>query len=309
MKDTKQDQQTKSISEPRLPKEPFFTAKNITFIVSIIAGLAIIIATIKISNFDGSNNLLITGSFVGTVVAIVPLTLHKLKQMRRHDAIDKNLPAFLMALTSSVETGQSLIKAIEESANHDYGPLTSEVKNLRANLSWGMPINEAFDNFKKRVSTKMAKRVSTLLEHAVEVGGNVTKSLRVIQQHVSQLQSVEKERKATLQPYLFTIYISFIVFLAITLILVSQFFTQIEIVQQKLAESSKNSSLSVGMFSALAGIKVSDLNKIMLNMSIIEAIFGGLAAGKISEGSLVAGIKHVLIMAAMAIVSFVVIVR
>ena len=133
--------------------------------------------------------------------------------------------------------------------------------------------------------------------------------MKVIQQHVSELQNVEKERKAALQPYVFTIYIAFIVFLAITLILVSQFFAQIEVVQNKLAESSQNSKLSTGMFSALAGIKVADLDKIMLNMAIIEAIFGGLAAGKISEGSFVGGIKHVIIMAAMAIIAFMVIIK
>jgi len=39
-------------------------------------------------------------------------------------------------------------------------------------------------------------------------------------------------------------------------------------------------------------------------LSIIEAVFGGLAAGKIGGGSYVGGIKHIVIMIVMAVVAF-----
>jgi flagellar protein FlaJ len=39
-------------------------------------------------------------------------------------------------------------------------------------------------------------------------------------------------------------------------------------------------------------------------MSIIEAVFGGLVAGKIGAGTYVAGVKHIIVMIVMAIVAF-----
>jgi len=39
-------------------------------------------------------------------------------------------------------------------------------------------------------------------------------------------------------------------------------------------------------------------------MAIIEAVFGGLAAGKIGAGSYVAGTKHVVAMIVIAVVAF-----
>jgi len=42
----------------------------------------------------------------------------------------------------------------------------------------------------------------------------------------------------------------------------------------------------------------------MFHMSIIEAIFGGIAAGKIGEGSFIGGIKHMIIMVVLAIMAF-----
>ena len=42
----------------------------------------------------------------------------------------------------------------------------------------------------------------------------------------------------------------------------------------------------------------------LFNMAVIEAIFGGLAAGKIGAGSYMAGIKHVVGMIVIAIIAF-----
>ena len=39
-------------------------------------------------------------------------------------------------------------------------------------------------------------------------------------------------------------------------------------------------------------------------MAIVEAVFGGLAAGKIGSGSYVSGVKHIVIMVVIAIIAF-----
>ncbi len=114
---------------------------------------------------------------------------------------------------------------------------------------------------------------------------------------------MEKERKSALQPYTYTIYISFAVFIAITAILSTQFFTQIESVKELIA-SEKGTGTGNTMFSALSGININELDSILFNMAIIEAIFGGIAAGKIGSGSYVAGIKHVILMIVIAVVAF-----
>jgi len=58
------------------------------------------------------------------------------------------------------------------------------------------------------------------------------------------------------------------------------------------------------MFSSLADLDIGGLDKILFNMSIIQAVFGGLAAGKIGSGNYVSGIKHIVIMVIMAVIAF-----
>jgi len=243
------------------------------------------------------------GMIFGILITVVPLTLLQVKEVQRKDSIDRNLPLFLLALSSAVQSGANLLRAIEQTADRNMGALTPELKNLRANISWGLPMEEAFENFAQRTGTKMSKRVVVLLEMALKIGGDIRSNLEMIQKHVTELQNIEKERKSTLAPYTYTIYISFAVFLAIAVILSSQFFSEFAVVQEMILETP-GAAEGGGTFTSIASLDIDALNTILFNMSIIEAVFGGLAAGKIGSGSYVAGIKHIVIMIVMAVVAF-----
>ena len=240
----------------------------------------------------------------GVMAIVVPFAMKRIAETRRRDSIDSNLPIFLLSLVSAVESGLSLLRAVEDAADRQMGSLTPQLKNLRANISWGMPHREALDLFSKRVGTKLAKRVVMLLQISIDIGGDVNETLGLIQKHVTDMQNIEKERKSQLQPYIFTIYISFIVFIAVTLLLVSQFFTEIEIVQDQLRQIAEEKDIGLGMFGAILGVSVPEIVQIMFHMSIIEAIFGGIAAGKIGEGSFIGGIKHLIVMVVVTIIAF-----
>jgi flagellar protein FlaJ len=124
----------------------------------------------------------------------------------------------------------------------------------------------------------------------------------MIQQHVTDLQNLEKDRKASLAPYTYTIYISFAVFLGISVILSSQFFSEFLVIQKMLLDSP--GITEGGMFSSIINMDIEALNSILFNMSLIEAVFGGLAAGKIGSGNYVSGMKHIIVMIVMAVAAF-----
>jgi flagellar protein FlaJ len=273
--------------------------KSIMF--SIVASVSVIVISLQISQLVGSTMIKDVGVIFGIMVGIIPLTIHQLREVQRRDSVDRNMPVFLLALLSSVQSGSNLIKAIEQAAERNLGALTPELKNLRANISWGTPIEDAFENFAKKTGTRVSRRVTVLLEMAMKIGGDVTENLEMIQKHVSEMQNIEKSRKSALQPYTYTIYISFAVFLAVAVLLTTSFFTEIEKVQVGLLASHNAKD---GLFGSLATMDVSKLESALFNMAIIEAVFGGVAAGKIGSGSYVAGTKHVVVMIIMAVIAF-----
>lgn len=278
--------------------------KRKNLFLSIVGGVITIIIVLQLSQAIGNQTIRDVGIIMGIMVMVIPTAMQQLTETRRRESVDRNLPIFLLTLVSSVQSGASLLRAIEDAAKHNMGSLTPELLNLRANISWGMPYQEAFDNFTKRVGTRLAQRVGTLLQISMDIGGDIGSTLDLIQKHVTEMQNIEKERKSSLSPYIYTIYISFVVFLVVTVLLVHNFFSQITVVQEQLRQTAEARDVSLGLFGAILGVNVPSITSLMFNMSLIEAIFGGIAAGKIGEGSFIAGIKHVIIMIVLAIVVF-----
>ena len=293
-----------SLKNGELPKPSIYYSDKFKIgIASLIAAVFIFFVSNTISDlYSETNSIKEVGTVFALLAGIVPLTLLQLRDVQRKDSIDRNLPLFLLALTSAVQSGANLIKAIEHTADRNMGALTPELKNLRANISWGMPMDEALDNFATRTGTRMSRRIVILLEMAINVGGDIANNLEMIQKHVTELQNIEKERKSSLAPYTYTIYIAFAVFIGISVILSTQFFSEIANVQVLLKESVVQGQS--GMFSTLADLDIGGLDKILFNMSMIQAVFGGLAAGKIGSGNYVSGIKHIVIMVIMAVIAF-----
>lgn len=289
-------------ADVRLPRIPM--VKTEKFRVAVISGIASVFV-IALSFYLADSISGITrdvGIIFGVLAGVIPLTLLQLKEVQRKEGIDRHLPLFLLSLVSSIQSGSNLIQAIQLVPERNMGQLEPLLKNLKANISWGMSIEDGFENFAKKAGTRMAKRVTVLLEIAYKNGGNISENLETIQKHVTELRNLEKERKSALQPYTYTIYIAYAVFIAITVILSSQFFTQIESVKVLLEQSDLPDSGNV--FSALAGVRLDELDSTMFNMAIIESVFGGLAAGKIGTGSYVSGIKHVVVMIVIAVIAF-----
>ena len=287
--------------EVEMPKPSLMQSKKLKIGISS-AVAALVIISVSLHFFEGTSYRDV-GLIFGILAGVIPLTMLQLKEVQRRDSIDKNLPLFLLALSSAVQSGANLIRAIETTADRIMGALTPELKNLRANISWGMPIEDAFENFANKMGTKISRRVVVLLEMALKIGGDIRSNLEMIQKHVTELQNLEKERKSSLAPYTFTIYISFAVFIGIAVILSSQFFSEFEKVQELLVDTP-GASPDGAMFSSIAGMDIEALNTILFNMAIIEAVFGGLAAGKIGAGSYVAGIKHIIVMIVIAVIAF-----
>lgn len=302
-KSKKQRELDDRIPKGLVPSKSIIENKVLKIVLySIIGAISVIFVTQQIGNFSGSESITEVGLIFGIITGIVPVTLYQLKEVQRRDSVDKHMPVFLLALLSSVQSGANLIKAIEQTANRNLGALTGPLKNLKANMSWGMPMDEAFAHFADTTDTRIARRVTVLLEMALKIGGDIAENLEMIQKHVTEMQNIEKNRKSQLAPYTYTIYISYAVFLAVAVLLVTSFFTEIEKVQISIRE--QGSASEGGLFGSLADMDVGLMESALFNMAIIEAVFGGLAAGKIGAGSYVAGIKHVVAMIVIAVIAF-----
>src|SRR5208337_4032292 len=268
--------------------------KQLASAVSAALGIIIIVAS-ELSIFVLHNKMPFDWDsmiVVGIMVAIFPIAVLELIDIQWEHGIDKNIPRLLREIAESGKTGLTLTRAIEVSAERDYGPLTKELNVLVAQLSWGSSIEEAFHAFATRARTKLAQRTSDLIIEVARSGGDTQEVMEQVNKHIGELQSIDRERFAQMKPYAAVVYIAFGVFLFTDVLLIKSFFTQIVQLQAKIMATSGGGG--GGVFAGAAGVDVAFLKRVLYHAVIIQAIFGGLIAGKMSEGRLGAGLKHTL---------------
>ena len=241
---------------------------------------------------------------VGMIVATMPPSFVEFVDLRWQHGIDKNLPRLLREIAESGKTGLTLVRAIEVSADRDYGPLSPELKFLVAQISWGMSLEDALRAFAKRARTKLAQRCADLIAEVARSGGQTQDIMEQLNKHIWELQSIDRERYAQMRPYSAVVYIAFGVFLFTDIMLIRTFFTQIVQMQSKVAATSSVAGSAGSIFGGASSVDLNLLKTVLFHATIVQALIGGLVAGKMSEGKLGAGLKHVMLLLLITFLAF-----
>ncbi|MCW4017455.1 MAG: type II secretion system F family protein [Candidatus Bathyarchaeota archaeon] len=259
-----------------MPKIEKKTQKRITAVAGS-AALAIFLFGYFTVGFTSALDDYFVAAFV---VVLAPLAAVNYVNYRWQKGIDQNLPNLFRSIVQSQEVGMTLPQALEEAAKRDFGPLTPELKKMTVQMSWGYSLEEALAAFGKRVGTQLMQRILPLIIEASHSGGNVEKVFDPMGKFIQSNNLMEKERKAQTRPYILIIYIALVVFLFTIVLLFNTFFATAQ------GGSLMGSSIT----------EPAEMQRTFLHLTLVQGFFGGLAAGKMGEGSVGAGLKHSLIM-------------
>jgi len=218
--------------------------------------------------------------FFAVIIAVFPPTVLNYVDYKWRKAIDEHLPDLFRSVVQAQETGMTLPQALEEASKRDYGPLTTELKRMTAQISWGMSFEEALLALGRRVNTTLVQRTVPMIVEAGRSGGHVEKVFDPMGKFIQTTVLLEKERRTQTRPYIAIIYVAFFVFLFTIILLFKSFFVSIEGLP----------ILGAAVMSSL------EVQRMFFHMTSIQAFFGGLIAGKMGEGTTYAGLKHSLIM-------------
>lgn len=204
-----------------------------------------------------------------------------------------NLFVFLDDLKDLLQGGMNLVTAVEIMTKHDYGSLNEPIKRLSAQINIGIPFETSLDNVFGSIDSDLFKQVTHVISETTKVGGNIIKVFKSVSEYVSTINEMIEERKSKTFSTIFSSYFMFFVFIAIVLI--------IQIVFLPMLSSSSMSMTMGGAASSANSLKDVNFNKYFLYLIIVQGIFAGPAIGKISEGNAIAGVKHSVILLAIAV--------
>jgi flagellar protein FlaJ len=251
--------------------------KKITLIVSIILAIAITLFGFLV--FSGTT-IFDEFVFFAIIVLVFPSAILNYIDYKWRKAIDEHLPDLFRSIVQAQETGMTLPQALEEAAKRDYGPLTSELKKMTAQISWGMNFEDGLLTLGRRVNTVLVQRTLPMIIEASRSGGHVEKVFDPMGKFIQTTLLLDKERRTQTRPYIAIIYVAFFVFLFTIILLFRSFFAGVE-----------------GLpLLTTAMMQQSQMQRLFFHMTLIQAFFGGLVAGKMGDGTVSAGLKHSLVL-------------
>jgi pilus assembly protein TadC len=259
--------------------------KKTTKRISIISAATAIIFFIIASVFYLTSPTLDYMIVIALTIGVAPPSIVGVMHNRWKLKIEKATPDFLRDLATASRTGIPLQVALEHASKRIYGPLTSELQLLVANMSWGMNFNQALDEFGNRINLPLIKKATVLINTAAKHGGDLSNIFDSTAKYLDSINSWTQKRRQQTTPYVLIFYFSVFMFLFIIIIISNMMFTPL----------SQTGAGNVSFIKPIISQEAS--RRLFMHASLIEALFGGLIAGKINEDSFLDGLKHVTILA------------
>ncbi|HEC82475.1 MAG TPA: hypothetical protein ENI53_01135 [Thermoplasmatales archaeon] len=283
--------------EPETLKRILILSSSVVF-AGIFVALAILTQLGKIQSIGPvvlSTKNSIDFAIFAILVSIGPFGFYEYARYRKIDLLEERFPEFLRDLAESRKAGMTMARAVEMSAKGDYGYLTPEIKKMAVQISWGLPFSEALKRFGERIKTSLVQRTTTMVVKSSEAGGKVADVIEAAAKNVREIKILQAERRTEMKMYLMIIYISFFVFLAVIIALAGMFLP-------KLYEASTGGAASI--IGGGAGISLEEYRFIYICTVLSQAIGNGIVAGALSEGKVLAGLRHAAIMILIAYIVF-----
>ncbi len=159
------------------------------------------LASIIISAFTAITAFLITGYFVFSLVTFVvvlalpPFTI-KIIRSRRIVQIERQLPDFLLSLSSTLKSGAGLQVAFKSVAENTCAPLRQELDLLLKEQRMGLSFADSLKSFRSRISADSINITVSALMVCIHSGGNLSEILDNLSKTMRSRQAILGRIKA-----------------------------------------------------------------------------------------------------------------
>ena len=243
-------------------------------------------------------------------IAVIPPALYDSYEKSRIKRIDNEFPNMLRDIALSRRTGMTIPAAISLTAKGEYGPLTEGIKWMSTLLALGMSFPDVLNRFAERYRTPLIKRSIDIIIETERIGGEISKILEAVANDAYEYQVLKEKKSSAAMPFLAVGYLAFFIFLGIILVFQIQFLPMTAAVLAEDADVNVDVDVDVDAVAVPgAPIPVTPedidlLEMLFFHLLIIQGFCSGLFAGKIGEGSILAGLKHSIVLVLIAYLSY-----
>ena len=225
----------------------------------------------------------------GILTSIGPIGFYNHIKSKMKREIESRLPDFLREIASSTSSGMTIFDSIKSAAEGDHGKLTPELQMMSSQISWGIPVRDALENFAKRINTPAVKRMVVTINKSLDIGGNTSSIFEAAAKEIDQVKLVEEQRRAEMSLYSIVIFISFFVFLAVIIIINVTIIAEFIDIQAEI--KAETSTINVPGSMKMGEIDPIGIKNMFFAFVLVQSLGGGLLGGFMMDGKLSSGVR------------------
>ena len=304
--------------------------KEIKFLIISLAVSAILILIGVLSRDLGviGNSIILS-----TLVIVGPQIFFRHQKHKYLKEMETRFPTFLRDVVETIRSGMPFHQSVILNSNIDYGKLSIHVKKMAHQLSWAIPFDKVINYFSQRVkeSKKLSSGLRTIRE-SFKSGGDVISTLESVADSMIIVEESEKERKSLLSQYVILMYAISFMFIGIVVAINKLMIPIFQVAAESQAGAFGMGGMGLSLTNPCSqtigfGYMICQGFDVISNalgigsvfeeknigayyvslfflMSVIVSFCSGIVAGQISENSMVAGIKHSIVMVSAVVGSF-----
>jgi flagellar protein FlaJ len=225
------------------------------------------------------------GLIISSLILFTPAAVYEVLNSMRERGIFSGVTSFLREVVEVRKTGISPERAIERLAEMDFRQFTPILRAMANKLAWGATYQSIYEFIKRRVRNWLTKLNLFIFFDAIEVGGGTPDTLETLARFSEEIETIEATKRSSLRPLLLIPYIgmSILVFTSISLL---GFMREI-------------------LLQAGRPLAFDQFLRVFLPPIVLNSVMMGLVAGKLSEESVAAGFKHVVLILLIVFITFV----
>lgn len=283
------------------PRQALLRTPSLSLAVTVPLGVAWLIFTtdsLPTTPVAAALSLSVATVAIGVCAGYAVVYEHATRRRRR---LEQAVPAFLDLLANNNESGHSIMESLRSVADSDIA-LTPALEAMWRDIQWGVTADTALEGMASRIRSPSVTGAVTLLRNALHASSNIAPVVTIAASELRARQRRHRQQRQLMLSYLVVIYIAFLVFLGIIAALSAAFIPALETAAQHPTQGSPVAGVAGGS-QPTAGTRLA-YEALFVQIAIVQAVCSGLVAGRLGEGSIRAGVKHVGILLTLAVVAF-----
>ncbi|WP_136716291.1 type II secretion system F family protein [Halorientalis salina] len=234
------------------------------------------------------------------LVVLVPLSAFHERKAGRNREIASRFPDTLNVLSSANRMGVAFTDALTLVSRWTRGPLAAEIETVRNDIRWNFDTHSALYAFADRLRVAQLSRTLTLIAEGARSSTDLSRVLAIAAEDTRERERARRRRHAELSSYIAVVVIGFLVYLLVILLLSASYL-------EPIAEAAATAPEIPGQPEsplALQNVPIQTYQALFFHSALIQGLGVGVLAGKLSNDSLLGGLKYSIALVALTLIAF-----